>query len=193
MGKSSLIKINKSKFKCVFLDRDGVINDVILKNGNPHPPINVQGVRILKNVNKSLISLKKSGFYLAVITNQPDVSRKITTKKQVEAINNYIMSKLPLDEINTCFHDNFHNCQCRKPQPGMILDVAKRKNIDLTKSFMIGDRKSDIEAGKKAGCKTIFIDNNYNEEKPKNYDFKAVSLYAASQIILKGINHDRNT
>ena len=72
----------------------------------------------------------------------------------------------------------------------MILDVAKKKNIDLTKSFMVGDRNSDIEAGKKAGCKTIFIDNNYNEEKPKNYDFKAASLYAASQIILKGINND---
>ena len=147
MGKSSLIKINKSKFKCVFLDRDGVINDVILKNGNPHPPINLQGVKILKNVNKSLISLKKSGFYLAVITNQPDVSRKITTKKQVEAINNYIMSKLPLDEINTCFHDNFHNCQWKTSARNDIR--CCRKNIDLTKSFMIGDRNGDIEAEKK--------------------------------------------
>lgn len=190
MGKSSLIKINKAKFKCVFLDRDGVINNVILKNGKPHPPINLRGIKILENVNKSLISLKKSGFYIAVITNQPDVSRKITTKKEVEAINNYLMSKLPLDEINTCFHDNFHNCQCRKPLPGMILDVTKRKNIDLSKSFLIGDRKSDIEAGNNAGCKTIFIDKNYNEEKPITYDFTVDSLYMASQIILKGFSND---
>ena len=95
------------------------------------------------------------------------------------------MKKLPLDNIYTCFHDDSDYCDCRKPKPGAILKASKKYNIDLSQSFMIGDRWKDIEAGKKAGCKTIFINYNYSEKKPNNYDYKVSSLYEASQIIEK--------
>ena len=127
--------------------------------------------------------LKSKGFLLIVITNQPDVSRGITTKNNVQSINDYLMEKLPLDEINTCFHDDNDNCNCRKPKPGMIINSAKKMNISLTNSYLIGDRKKDIDAGINAGCKTIFIDYDYNEIKPKKYDLKVESLWMASRLI----------
>ena len=103
--------------------------------------------------------------------------------EKIKAINDHLMKLLPLDEINTCFHDNKDNCSCRKPQPGMILNAAKKRNIDLSKSYIIGDRKSDNEAGKLAGCKTIFVDYKYEESKPTEYDFEVTSLLMAAMCI----------
>ena len=169
--------------KAVFLDRDGVINEVVTKNGRPHPPQNLKDLIICKGVLEGLQILKSKGFLLIVVTNQPDVSRGITTKDKVRSINNYLIKNLPLDEINTCFHDNKDNCHCRKPRPGMILNAAKKMNISLANSYLIGDRKKDIEAGINAGCKTIFIDYNYKEIKPNKYDLKVDSVLMASRLI----------
>ena len=171
------------KKKAIFLDRDGVLNEVIKKHGKPYPPQNLKELKILKGVLEGLKILKSKGFLLIVITNQPDVSRGITTKNNVQSINDYLMEKLPLDEINTCFHDDNDNCNCRKPKPGMIINSAKKMNISLTNSYLIGDRKKDIDAGINAGCKTIFIDYDYNEIKPKKYDLKVESLWMASRLI----------
>ena len=169
--------------KAIFLDRDGVINDTKVSNGIPVPPKKLEELNILPNVNASLNKLIKLNFKLIVITNQPDVARGKIKKEAVEAINNYLMQKLPLDTIYTCFHDDVDCCDCRKPKPGSLLKASRTYNLDLSKSFMIGDRWRDIEAGKKAGCKTIFINYDYTEKKPNNYDYKALSLYEASLII----------
>jgi D-glycero-D-manno-heptose 1,7-bisphosphate phosphatase len=171
--------------KAIFLDRDGVINDTKVLNGIPVPPQKIEELSILPKVNTSLIKLIKLKFKIIVITNQPDVARGKIKKETVDSINNYLMKKLPLDNIYTCFHDDSDYCDCRKPKPGAILKASKKYNIDLSQSFMIGDRWKDIEAGKKAGCKTIFINYNYSEKKPNNYDYKVSSLYEASQIIEK--------
>ena len=171
--------------KAVFLDRDGVINKAQIINGKPYPPKSLSQLKIISGVRNALIALHNAGYLLIVITNQPDVSRGITSKETVDEMNDYLSKNLPLDDFLTCYHDDCDNCDCRKPKPGNILLAAKKYNIDLHQSYMIGDRWRDIEAGKSAKCMTMFIDYKYNEKKPIDFDFKADSLHSASQLILK--------
>lgn len=174
----------KQSNKAIFLDRDGVINKTIIFEGKTYPPKDISELRILPKVKSSLKLLKKKGFLLIVITNQPDVARKKANIKDVETLNQFIMKSLCLDAIFTCYHDESDNCLCRKPKPGNIIKAAEKFNINLKKSFMIGDRWKDIDAGKIAGCKTFFIDYSYNEKQPKNFNYKVESLYEATKIIL---------
>jgi D-glycero-D-manno-heptose 1,7-bisphosphate phosphatase len=160
-----------TKKKAIFLDRDGVINNAVIRDGKPYPPSGLDEISINEGVKPSLRILHDMGFLLIVITNQPDVSRNRITKESVESINAFLKKNLPLDEIKVCYHDNSDQCECRKPKPGQLIEASKQYNIDLAKSFMVGDRWSDIEAGKRAGCKTIFIDNGYLEKKPEKPDF----------------------
>ncbi len=171
--------------KAVFLDRDGVINKALVKDEKPFSPYNFDALKILPGVKESLKALRDSNWLIIVVTNQPDVSRGKTTKKEVEKINNYLKNTLSIDEIYTCYHDNKDFCDCRKPKPGAFKAAAKNNSIDLNKSFMIGDRWSDIEAGERAGCKTFFIDYSYKEKRPSNFTFKVKSLAEAVDIILK--------
>ncbi len=169
--------------RAVFLDRDGVINQVVVRNGTPYPPANISELVILPGVSEALQKLHQKNYLLIVVTNQPDVARGVTQKSDVEKINDQLLSQLPLDDIKTCYHDNTDGCQCRKPLPGAFIDAAKEYQIDLSKSFMVGDRWRDIEAGQSAGCKTFFINYRYAEKQPEAPDFIVSSLLEAQQII----------
>jgi D-glycero-D-manno-heptose 1,7-bisphosphate phosphatase len=171
--------------RAVFLDRDGVINKAIVKNGKPFPPASISQLELIPGVTDALQSMKQLGFKLIVITNQPDVARGTMKKSAVNEINDYLLSSLPILEINTCFHDSEENCDCRKPKPGAIVAAAKRYSIDLTSSYMIGDRWRDIEAGQRAGCRTIFIDYGYDEKQPDSADYSVTSLMGATKIIIR--------
>lgn len=184
------IKFNSLK-QAVFLDRDGVINQAIVKDGKPYSPINLKKFKILPGVKKAMEALKASGWLLIVVTNQPDVARGKAKQVDIELIHKYLQEQIPIEAIYTCYHDNNDGCDCRKPSPGAFFKAKKIYKINLKKSFMIGDRWSDIEAGRKAGCKTIFIDYNYNEKKIKNFDYKANSLSDATRIILKLKKYDK--
>jgi len=173
--------------KAVFLDRDGVINLPTIIDRKPFAPINLREFNLIAGVKDALYLLKEKGYLLIVITNQPDVARMKTSQKNINEINDVILKLLPITEIFTCFHDDNDNCDCRKPKPGQILQAAKKYRIDLNISYMIGDRWKDIEAGQKAGCRTVFIDYQYNEKQPTKYNFKAKSLYEAAKIILNNI------
>ena len=171
--------------KAVFLDRDGVVNKAVIKNGKPIPPKNLQNLELTEGVLALLNSLKKEGFILLVITNQPDVARKKIDKSVVEEINKYLIDTLPIDEIKTCFHDDIDNCNCRKPLPGLIYEAAQTYNIDLKTSYFIGDRWKDISAGYSANCKTIFIDYGYDEVNDIKADFTTFNLKDAVNIIIE--------
>lgn len=177
--------------KAVFLDRDGVINKALVKDGKPFPPLTLDDLEILPKVRESLQALRNSNWLNIVVTNQPDVARANVKKEEVEKINNYLNEELPIDCIYTCYHDNKDLCSCRKPKPGILILAAKKYDINLKKSYMIGDRWSDIEAGKKAGCKTFFIEYNYKEKKAFGFTYKTKSLADAVKIILK-IKDERN-
>lgn len=169
----------------VFLDRDGVINRAIVRDGKPFPPGSLDQLEILPGVREALISLKRAGYLLVVVTNQPDVARGAVSRSLVDGMNDSLKSALALDAVLTCFHDGVDQCDCRKPKPGMLLEAARSFDIDLSSSYMVGDRWRDVVAGQRAGCKTFFIDYGYDEKQPETYDYRVASLHDAAQIILK--------
>lgn len=149
--------------RAVFLDRDGVLNAAVLRDGVPRPPGDVDEVEVLPGVAEACNRLRTAGFELVVVTNQPDIARGTQSEEAVRRINDALLVALPLDEVVVCPHDDADECGCRKPKPGMLVDAAKRRGIDLATSFMVGDRWRDVEAGLRAGCRTIFVDRGYDE------------------------------
>jgi D-glycero-D-manno-heptose 1,7-bisphosphate phosphatase len=175
--------------KAVFLDRDGVLNSAIIKNNKPYPPSSLNELYIPDDVPRALAALKSAGFMLIGATNQPDVARGTTPQSLVEAINKKIIQICALDEMRVCYHDDKDQCECRKPLPGLLISAANDHAIDLGNSIMIGDRWKDIEAGQRAGCKTIWINQNYAEKSPeKSPDFTATALREAAEWILQNMN-----
>jgi D-glycero-D-manno-heptose 1,7-bisphosphate phosphatase len=168
----------------VFLDRDGVINRAFVRDGTPCPPSSLQDLEILPSVADALSALKAHGYYLVVVTNQPDVARGKSSRELVDSIHERLSRELDLDAILTCFHDSGDACECRKPKPGLLRRAAEEFSIDLPSSFMVGDRWRDMEAGRRAGCKTLFIDCGYEETPPRSFDYRVDSLLDASRIIL---------
>ena len=170
--------------RAVFLDRDGVINRAIVRAGKPYPPATLTELEILPGVLEALNELHAANYLLIVVTNQPDVARGTAKKADIEQMNAHLSSQLPIDQFKTCYHDTGDSCSCRKPLPGALLSAAEEYNINLSKSFMVGDRWRDIEAGASAGCKTFFINYRYAESKPETPDFIVSSLLEAKKIIL---------
>ena len=178
--------------KAIFLDRDGVINHPRIIDGKPYPPLSLDDLKIIDGVEKALNLLHSAGYYLIVVTNQPDVARGDISRDKVELIHSFLKSSFPIDEVKSCYHDDSDNCECRKPNPGNILNAAEKYNIDLENSYMIGDRWRDIEAGISAGCKTIFIDYHYKEKQPVTYSYKVSDLLEAAELILGDIKYGKN-
>jgi D-glycero-D-manno-heptose 1,7-bisphosphate phosphatase len=170
--------------RAVFLDRDGVINRAVVRDGKPYPPASLVELEILPGVHEALQKLRDANYLLVVVTNQPDVARGTTKREDVELMNTFLASQLPIDDFKTCYHDSRDKCSCRKPLPGALLEAAQDYDIDLSKSFMVGDRWRDVEAGAAAGCKTFFINYRYAEQKPGAPDFIVSSLLEAKKIIL---------
>ncbi len=167
----------------VFLDRDGVINRAIVRDGRPHPPESAAGVEILPGVADALARLKAAGFALIVTTNQPDVARGRQRREEVEAIHARLAAELPIDEFRVCYHDDADECPCRKPRPGLLQQPPA---YDLARSVMIGDRWRDIEAGRRAGVRaTILVDYRYNEPGASEPDLRVSSLAEAVPWILQ--------
>ena len=170
--------------RAVFLDRDGVINKAHMVDGKPYPPRNLDELELIPGVDHAILQLRDHDYFCIVITNQPDVARGKTSRETVESINQFLIQNLAIHEIISCYHDDHENCGCRKPKPGSLLKAALKYNVDLNKSFMVGDRWRDIEAGENAGCKTFFIDYQYNEKQPQNPTYKVASLTDVVNIIL---------
>ena len=181
------------KSRAIFLDRDGVLNRPIIREGKSYPPAQLKDLEIYDGLREQLQRLKDRGCVLIVVTNQPDVARGTTLKETVEAINEAIAHEIPaIDKFIVCFHDNDDHCECRKPKPGMLLTGAKEFDVDPRRSYMIGDRRSDIEAGIAAGSRTIFVDRAYKEPRPTLYDHKVSSTHEALTIIESEIDHEKS-
>jgi D-glycero-D-manno-heptose 1,7-bisphosphate phosphatase len=153
--------------RAVFLDRDGVLNRPVIRNGLPFPPANAEEFVLYADAEEGCARLKEAGFLLIVVTNQPDVGRGTQSREVVEAMHVALRKALPsLDGIEVCFHAGSRHgepCDCRKPKPGMLLRAAARHDIDLKRSFLIGDRWRDVDCAHAAGCRAVFIDHGYSE------------------------------
>jgi D-sedoheptulose 7-phosphate isomerase len=176
----------RQQHRAVFLDRDGVLNRAVVKNGKPHPSASELDLEITPDAKSILQKLKEQGYKLLVVTNQPDVARGTTTRETVEAIHRKLAKDLPIDEFFVCYHTDSDNCDCRKPKAGLLLEGARRHQIDLAASFMVGDRWRDVEAGIAAGCKTVLIEGEYHNDPPaRSADVKVHSLAEAVDWILQ--------
>ena len=167
--------------KAIFFDRDGtIIKTKISKHNKPEAIKDLKECKIFPSAKKILNKLKKD-YLIFIITNQPDVARKKNTKKNVINVNQYLKNKLPIKKIYTCYCDN-DRCRYRKPNIGMITNASKKYKINLNQSFVVGDRWKDIESGKKAKCKTIFIDKKYNEKIKSKPDYLIKNLSQLERI-----------
>lgn len=171
--------------RAVFLDRDGVINKAITIDGKGYAPRLLKDFKIFPKVKSDVTKLKNRGFKVFVITNQPDIGNKLIKKKTLNEMHSFLKAKVPIDKIYFCPHTKNDRCKCRKPKPGMIIKASNESKIYLKESYVVGDRKIDIDAGLKAGCKTIFVNNNYYEKKPTKQEKTVKSLHAAVKYILK--------
>ncbi|MGB6535375.1 MAG: HAD family hydrolase [Xanthobacteraceae bacterium] len=169
----------------VFLDRDGVINANLERNGRPTAPRSLAEFRLLPGVEEAVTRLKRHGYAVVVVTNQPDVADGLTPRATVDAMHGIIRATLAIDDIKTCFHNDAAGCDCRKPKPGLILQAAAERGLALAQSYLVGDRWRDIAAGRAAGCRTVFIDYGYRQDQPNHPHMVARSLAEATELILR--------
>lgn len=171
--------------RAVFLDRDGVVNRTFVRDGTTHPPRDLAEFEFLTGVVEATQRLADAGFALVVVTNQPDVARGTQTRAGVEAIHNHVRAELPVLDILSCCHDVGDDCACRKPRPGMLREAARRWNIDCRKSYLVGDRWSDVEAGRSVGCRTVLLETSYSLRERCQPDVCVTDLSAAAAWILE--------
>jgi len=169
----------------VFLDRDGVINRAIVKGGRPYAPETLAELEVLPGVPDALARLKAAGYALVLVTNQPDVARGRLAIETVQAMHDHLAALLPLDDIRVCYHDAADECDCRKPKPGLL---TRPPLYDLARSFVVGDRWREMEAGRLAGCRAvILIDYGYDEGRDTEPDVRLRSLPEAADWILSNM------
>ncbi|MPS72100.1 MAG: HAD family hydrolase [Chryseobacterium sp.] len=143
--------------KAVFLDRDGTIN---VDYGYVYK---LEDLQIIDKVPESLLRLAEAGFLLIIITNQSGVGRGFFTEEAVDRFNKGLISQLSekgvkITDVFVCIHSPNQNCDCRKPSPKLILDAIKKYDIDPKRSFMVGDKESDVLSGKNAGLLSFLLD-----------------------------------
>lgn len=173
----------------VFLDRDGTLNRQVIRDGKPYPPQSVTDFTLFDGVPEACARLEAAGFVLVVATNQPDVGRGTQSQSVVEAMHAELRRLVPsITRIEVCYAPGLDKTappdRRRKPEPGMLLDAASALGLDLRRSWMIGDRWRDIDCGKRAGVRTVFIDFGYAEELRAAPDFIVKSFPAAAATIL---------
>jgi D-glycero-D-manno-heptose 1,7-bisphosphate phosphatase len=177
--------------KVVFLDRDGVLNVPVVRDGKPYPPASLAELEFTPDARDATARLRERGFMLVMVTNQPDCARGTQTVEAVNEINNFMKRELGLSAVYVCLHDDRDACPCRKPAPGLLVQAAAEMGLDLKNGFMVGDRWKDVEAGHRAGCRTAFIDYKYSEKRPANPDCTVPTLSAAVDWIFQAAEQPR--
>jgi len=177
--------------RAAFLDRDGVINESLVIKGLPRPPLNIDELNIIEGVVEAINILIKYDFIPVVITNQPDVARGTNSLDEIIEIHKKISEITGIRYFYSCTHDDFNNCICRKPKPGLVLRAASELNIDVSKSFLVGDRWRDIALGQILGLESYFIDYRYSELPPKKPYIKVDSLLEAVKNVVRNLNDSK--
>jgi D-glycero-D-manno-heptose 1,7-bisphosphate phosphatase len=171
----------------VFLDRDGTLNCAFERDGESVPPRDTTEFALLPGVKEAIQDLRKAGFALIVVTNQPDVARGTLALPVAEEINEALTRLLSVDLVMSCYHDNSDHCFCRKPKAGMLVAAAEQLDLDLHTSFMVGDRWRDTGAGRNAGCTTLQIRTSTDNHAPEDVapDYWVKSLPEAVPLIIR--------
>jgi D-glycero-D-manno-heptose 1,7-bisphosphate phosphatase len=147
----------------------------------------VDEVVIRPGVPQACRALSEAGALLIVVTNQPDLARGTASRADVDAINDHFVAELGLDEVCVCPHDDADGCGCRKPLPGLLVDAAERHGVDLGRSFMVGDRWRDVEAGARAGVTTVWVRSDYRERLPEAPDHVVDGLAGVVDLVRQSL------
>lgn len=170
--------------RLVFLDRDGVINRALVRDGKAHAPLLAQDLELLPGVAAACTRLAEEADALVVVTNQPEIARGNLDPIELDKMHDRLRRELPLESVVACPHDDDDGCACRKPAPGMILDACDRLGADPTDCVMVGDRWKDIAAGQRAGAATVLIGDGYGQQDLVSPDLRADSLADATVAIV---------
>jgi len=147
----------------VFLDRDGVLNEVVWRDGAPASPREEAEFVLREEAVGAVARLRAAGYRVFVVTNQPDVARGRLAPARLDAMHALLRSRVEIDDERVCPHDDAAGCECRKPRPGMLTELAGAWAVELAESFLVGDSWRDVAAGRAAGCRTVLLRRSYNE------------------------------
>ena len=154
----------RERRRAVFLDRDGVLAEAIVRaDGNPYAPTRVRDFALVADAGQQVRRLHDAGFLCVVFTNQPELANGELRAEDLAEMHRQLRAAIPLDEVYVCPHDKSEGCRCHKPAIGMIEDAVAQWNVDLARSYVVGDRWRDVEAGKAAGCYSILIERPYSK------------------------------
>lgn len=173
--------------RAVFLDRDGVLNVPEIRDGLPFPPQTLAAFRLYPEAPEACALLRQAGFLLVLVTNQPDVGRGVQSRQIVEQMHELLQQSIPLDRVAICTaaNDAAPDSHRRKPAPGMIIEAAHALQIDVARSYIIGDRWRDVDCGRAAGCTTIFLERRYAEKLSRPPHHYAANILEAARLILQ--------
>jgi D-glycero-D-manno-heptose 1,7-bisphosphate phosphatase len=166
----------------IFLDRDGVLNEIVWRDEKPASPRVLSEMVIAPDTPGLVTRLKTAGFKCYVVTNQPDVKRGKMQAGDLSAMHSHMREVLDVDGISACVHDNDDNCACRKPKPGLVLDLVAANDIAPERSWMIGDQDRDMQCAQAAGVRGILLTRGYNSGQAG--DFNVTTLKDAVDLIL---------
>lgn len=168
--------------RAALLDRDGVLNPSAFRDGRPRAPLALEDFVPYPWARVAVATLRRAGLVCLVVTNQPDVAAGTLGPQVLDAMHERLVREVGVDAIYVCPHGQADRCDCRKPRPGLLRRAAADWNVDLLASFMVGDRASDVEAGRAAGCVTLLVDGPENGAAEPHY--RAATLLGAADLIL---------
>lgn len=171
--------------RAVFLDRDGVINRLISRDGGRFSPRTVMDFELLPGAPAATIRLAEFGFLTIVVTNQPDISRGLMSAAELDKMHVVMRQSCNIDDIYVCPHQDSDKCPCRKPAIGLIRDACAHHNISPKLSWIVGDRNSDIQAGISSGLRTVFVRDGQDQFLPNQAEFSVEDLSEAAEIICR--------
>lgn len=168
--------------RAVFIERDGVLNEVQLGPKNQIAPLTLEEFKVRKEAEPALSKLKKAGYVLIVTTNQPGLSRGYQSRRELDRMHDIIRRCFPVDDIMVCPHDEADHCPCRKPRPGLLIEAAFKWHLNLDQSYVISDKWHDAEAARTAGCTSLLISSPWVGK--VHHDFVLPDIAAVAEKIL---------
>jgi len=173
----------------VFIERDGILNQVRVERQHQHGPLTLEELRVNKAAVPLLAKLQTAGLLLIATTNQPGLSRGYQNRRELDRMHDLLLKTFGLDDILVCPHDETDRCPCRKPNPGLLVEAAFKWHLDLDRSFVISDKWQDAEAARTAGCTSLLVDSPWLGKVHR--DFVLPDLAAVVEKILRLKSTDR--
>ncbi len=172
--------------RSIFFDRDGVVNEVVFRDGGAFSPLRFEEFRIRKEFVDFYDTISKRDLNLFVVSNQPDIARKRMSEADLESMTSAMEKLFRFKEILYCRHDDADNCDCRKPKPGLINTLVSKYSLKREECLIVGDSWKDMAAGQNAGIKTVFLEGGYNTGKVTDFDFKIMKLQELNSMQILG-------